>query len=323
MLMMVEIGWFLALPIVRELQAWWQRRRDIHWNRRTACTALGAAALVAALLVPWQGAVHAPAVLSRTQAQVVYAPRAAQVVSVGVREGDRVHAGQVLVTLRSPDLDYQLKAAEQQAAQWKWQLDQQPFDDDLRALGPSLRKRWETARQAVDGYRAEQQRLVLRAPFDGRIVDVDDALHADGWLRGGEPVLGVVGADRVKGEAFVGESTLARLRVGQSVRFVPRSLDVPTVRCQVIDVDRLNLGTLDEPYVSSVYGGDIASLRRPDGSLVPVDSTFRVRFAQCDRHFDGPVRELSGRAIIAGQSRSLAGRFFRWLVALLRREASF
>lgn len=322
-LMMVEIGWFLALPIVRELQAWWQRRRDIHWNRRTACTALGAAALVAALLVPWQGAVHAPAVLSRTQAQVVYAPRSAQVVSVGVREGDRVHAGQVLVTLRSPDLDYQLKAAEQQAAQWKWQLDQQPFDDDLRALGPSLRKRWETARQAVDGYRAEQQRLVLRAPFDGRIVDVDDALHADGWLRGGEPVLGVVGADRVKGEAFVGESTLARLRVGQSVRFVPRSLDVPTVRCQVSDVDRLNLGTLDEPYVSSVYGGDIASLRRPDGSLVPVDSTFRVRFAQCDRHFDGPVRELSGRAIIAGQSRSLAGRFFRWLVALLRREASF
>lgn len=323
LLMMVEIGWFLALPIVRELQAWWQRRGDIHWNRRTACTALGAVVLVAALLIPWQGAVHAPAVLSRTQAQVVYAPRAAQVVSVGVREGDRVHAGQVLVTLRSPDLDYQLKAAEQQAAQWKWQLDQQPFDDDLRALGPSLRKRWETARQAVDGYRAEQQRLVLRAPFDGRIVDVNDALHADGWLRGGEPVLGVVGADRVKGEAFVGESTLARLRVGQSVRFVPRSLDVPTVRCRVSDVDRLNLGTLDEPYVSSVYGGDIASLRRPDGSLIPVDSTFRVRFAQCDRHFDGPVRELSGRAIIAGQSRSLAGRFFRWLVALLRREASF
>lgn len=322
-LMAVELGWFLALPIAREVHAWWRRRAELRWHARTVRTALIVLVLGVILLVPWQGEVRAPAVLGQAQAQTVYAPRAAQVVRVNVHDGDRVAAGDVLVQLHSPDLDYQLKSAEQQAAQWKWQLDQQAFDDDLRALGPALRKRWETAQQAVDGYRAEQQRLILRAPFAGRVVDRSDALHADGWLKGGEPLLGVVGSGGVKGDAFVDEAELAQLAAGQRVHFVPRLPEAATVTCRVDDVDRLNLGTLDEPYVASVYGGEIASLHRPDGSLVPLDSTFRVRFDHCDGDAATVQRELSGSAAIAGDSRSLAGRFVRWLGALLRREASF
>ncbi|MDO1530358.1 HlyD family efflux transporter periplasmic adaptor subunit [Fulvimonas sp. R45] len=322
-LMCVELGWFLGLPILRELQVWWRRRHGMHWNRRTVRTAVLAALLALWLFVPWQNAVRVPAVLERAQAQVVYAPRAAEVVQLKVHDGDMVHAGEVLLVLRSPELDYRLKAAGQQAARSKWELDQQPFNDDLRALGPALRKRWETAQQLVDGYRAEQQRLTLKAPFDGRVVDVDPALHQGGWLRGGEQVLGVIGDAGVKGEAFAGESDLARLRAGQRLRFVPRMLEAAELHCTVGGVDRLNLASLDEPYVASVYGGPISSLHRPDGTLVPLDSTFRVRFGHCDRDAYEPASELSGQAVITGESRSVAGRFLRWLTALLRREVSF
>lgn len=323
-LMAVELGWFLGLPIWRELAVWWSRRGELRWNRRTVRSALLALVLAAWLFMPWQGVVRAPAVLERAQAQVVYAPRAAEVAQLSVREGDVVRAGQTLVALRSSELDYQLKAAEEQAARSKWQLDQQPFNDELRALGPALRKRWETAQQAVDGYRAEQQRLALAAPFAGRVVDVNPALHQGGWLRGGEPVLGVIGATGVKGEAYVGESDLARLRAGQRVRFAPRLPEAAVLDCVVGGVDRLNLAALDEPYVASVYGGGIPSLLRRDGTLAPLESTFRVRFGQCTAApGQAPASELPGQARIYGESRSLAGRFIRWLAALLRREVSF
>lgn len=323
-LMAVELGWFLGLPIWRELAVWWRRRGELRWNRRTVRSALLALALAAWLFMPWQGVVRAPAVLERAQAQVVYAPRAAEVAQLGVREGDVVRAGQLLVALRSPELDYQLKAAEEQAARSKWQLDQQPFNDELRALGPALRKRWETAQQAVDGYRAERRRLALAAPFAGRVVDVNPELHQGGWLRGGEPVLGVIGATGVKGEAYVGESDLARLRAGQRVRFAPRLPEAAALGCVVGGVDRLNLAALDEPYVASVYGGGIPSLLRRDGTLAPLESTFRVRFGQCAAApGQAPASELPGQARIYGESRSLAGRFVRWLAALLRREVSF
>ena len=321
-LMAVEVGYFVGWPIARELVVWWRRRKDLRWNRQTLRTALLAALLAMVLGLPWQRTVRAPAVLGQAQAQVVYLPRPAQLVQLAVHEGQRVDAGAMLAQLSSPELDYQLAAAEQQAAQLKWQVEQQPFDDELRALGPALRKRWDAAREAVAGYRAERARLTLRAPFAGRVVDLAAGLHAGEWLKGGEPVLGVVGAGGVKGDAFVDEAALARLAPGQPVDFVAALPEQPTMRCRVAGIDRLNLAALDEPYVASVYGGDIASLHRPDGSLAPLDSTFRVRFDGCDAV--APLaRELPGRAIIRGQAQSLGVRFARWLGAIMRREAGF
>jgi putative peptide zinc metalloprotease protein len=229
----------------------------------------------------------------------------------------------VLAQLASPDLDYQLASARQQAAQYQWQVEQQPFDDELRALGPALRKRWDTARQTVAGYEAEQARLTLRAPFAGRVVDLNPTLRAGEWIKGGEALLGVVGSDGgVKGDAFVDEAALSRLATGQPVSFLAELPELPIVHCRVSGIDRLNLGVLDEPYVASVYGGQVASVHRPDGTLTPLESTFRVRFGDCDRHEALP-REAPGSAAIAGESRSLLGRFARWLAALLRRDVSF
>ena len=321
-LMGVEIGWFLALPIVRELAFWWRRRGELRWNRQTIRTAVLAAALVLAVAWPWQRTVRAPAVLGQAQAQVVYTPGASRLVTLAAREGQRVEAGEVLAQLASPELDYQLASARQQAAQLQWQVERQPFDEDLRALGPALRKRWDTARQSVAGFEAERGRLTLRAPFAGRVVDLAAGLHAGEWLKGGEPVFGLVGAGGVKGDAFVDEAALARLAPGQPADFVPALPEQPTLHCRVAGIDRLNLAVLDEPYVASVYGGEIAALHQPDGSLVPLESTFRVRLNGCDPGSSLP-REMPGQAVIRGEARSLAGRFARWLGAIVRREAGF
>lgn len=321
-LMCVEIGWFLALPIVRELAVWWDRRGDLRWNRRTIRTAGLTAVIASLLLLPWQGTVHAPAVLGETQAQTVYTPRPARLAGLLVHDGQPVVAGAVLARLDSPDLEYQLRSAQELVARLQWQVDQQFFDSDLRSLGPALRKRLETAREQVAGYTAERARLILRAPFAGRVADLDTGLHAGEWLKGGEPLLMVVGETGVSGDAFVHEASLARLAAGQSVEFVPSLPESPTVHCTVEGIDQMNLAELDEPYVASVYGGGIAALRQPDGTLAPLDSTFRVRMGHCLDAAAVP-RELSGQAEIHADRSSLAGRFLRWLGAIVQRESNF
>jgi putative peptide zinc metalloprotease protein len=321
-LMAVELGWFLGLPIVRELHAWWQRRADLRWHRTTARTAAAAALALLVLVVPWHGTVRAPAVLGQAQAQTVYAPRAAQMESLAVHAGDRVAAGAILATLHSAELDYRIRQAELQATRLQWQVEQQPFDEQLLALGPALASRWDAARQTLSGYRHERDLLTLRAPFAGRVVDLNESLRKEEWLKQGEPLLGVVGTSGVKGEAFVDEAALAGLRAGQRVRFIPGPPEQLRVSCRVTAIDRLNLEVLDEPYAASIYGGEIASVRRADGSLAPLDSTYRVRIGDCGRAVD-LSRELPGTAVIAGESRSLLGRFSRWLGAILRREISF
>lgn len=321
-LMCVEIGWFLGLPIVRELVVWWRRREEMCWNRQTIRSVCLAAALLLVLLVPWQATVRAPAVLGQTQAQVVYTPRPAQLARLPVRDGQAIGAGQVLAQLSSPELDYQLASARQQVRQLQRQVDQQPFDAELRALGPALRKRLETAQQAVAGLAAEQARLTLRAPFGGRVVDLESGLSAGEWLRGGEPLLGVAGGGGARGSAFVDAAALARLAPGRSVEFVAGLPEQPAIQCVVGDIDRVNIATIDEPYIASIYGGGVPSVRRPDGTLAPLESTFRVRLDDC--RTSRPLRsELAGKAVIRGEPRSLLGRFARWLAAIIRRDVGF
>ncbi len=322
-LMGVEIGWFLVLPISRELGVWLRRRGELRWNRQLRRTVLLAGLVAAVLLVPWQRSVRAPAVIGQAEAQTVYAPRAAQVAELVVREGQQVAAGEVLARLSAPDLDYAIESAEIEAARLKWNVEQQPFDDELRAQGPALRKRLETALEVLAGYETERARLTLRAPFAGRVVDVDSSLRAGAWLRSGEALLAVVGTSgRVKGEAFVGEAALPRLTGGRRVAFVADWPELPALRCSVADVDRVNVTALDEPYVASVYGGGIASVRRDDGTLAPLASVFRVRFDDCKTGGALP-RELPGEAVIAGTAESLLGRGVRFVTSWLRREAAF
>ena len=319
-LMGVEIGWFIALPIARELATWWHRRADLRWNRQSRRTVAMAAALALLLFVPWQSTVRAPAVFGQARTQAVYTPRPAQLLELSASEGRDVESGAVLARLGSPELDYRLASAKQQAAQLDWQVRQQPFDEALRELGPALGKRLEAAEQAVAALEAERARLVLRAPFAGRVVDVATALHAGEWLPVGEPLFRIVAAQGVDGEAFVEETALGRLARGQPAEFIANLPEQPIVRCRVAGVDRLNLADLDDdPAIASVYGGAVPSLRQPDGTLVPLESTFRVRLGDCDAGSALP-RELSGQASIRGEARSLAVRFARWLRALLRRE---
>lgn len=62
-LMVVELGFFVALPILREIGVWWSRRGDIGLNLRslrTVCLLLGLGLFI---FVPWRDTVSLPAVL--------------------------------------------------------------------------------------------------------------------------------------------------------------------------------------------------------------------------------------------------------------------
>ena len=77
LLLAVELGWFIARPIVGELAVWWRRRGELRWGRETRRSTVLAVLLVAVLFVPWQRDVSSPAVLGALQSQGLYAPAVA------------------------------------------------------------------------------------------------------------------------------------------------------------------------------------------------------------------------------------------------------
>jgi putative peptide zinc metalloprotease protein len=319
LLMMVEVGWFIVLPIVREGLVWWRRRGDLTWNRQCARTLLAALGAVSIVCVPLRHSISIPAVLVRAKAQGVYAARPAVIRDLQVREGQSVAAGAVLAHLSSPDLEYQLQAAVAEEAALHWQVDQQPFDEELRKQGPALRKQWDTVREAVAGLRAQVQQLTVRAPFAGQITDLDPDLRAGVWLKGGERLFDVIGGAGVKGEAFVEEADLARVRDGGAADFVADLAELGTYRCRVSGIDHVNLTALDLPYTASIFGGPIASRRDPNGAVLPLTSIFRVSFERCGAGAE-ISRELPGRVLLHGSGESVISSALRRMIAVFRRE---
>lgn len=324
----VEFGWFIVRPIVQEVHATWQRRGDLRWRRQTARSTVLGVLLFGLLVLPWGGGVSAPAVFGPQQAQGLYAPAAGYIAAQvePAHDGQRVRAGQVLAVLVSPDLEHQLKRAQAEAALLDWEARQQPFDERLRKQGVALQKRAEAARQVVAGLMAQIAQLTLRAPFDGVVQAAGDALAPGTWLPRGERLYDVIGQgssalERVKGDAYVDEDDIARVAAGDAAIFEPSIPEMHRLECRVVAVDRANVGTLDAPYVASLYGGPIpAELRPGTHQLVPLRAVYRVRIGQCAGH-TVLTGQIVGTAVLGNAHQSLAWRKLREIIAVVQREA--
>lgn len=321
-LMGVELGWFIALPMVRELQAWWVRRAALRWNTAARRSAIIAALLLALIIVPTGGSVHAPAMLQAARDQVIYAAAAAQLQRVVVQPGAVVSRGELLLELVSPDLQAQLAQAQAEEQQLRWQLEQQSFDARLQASGSALRTRWEAAQGAVSGVQALIAQLQIRAPFDGRIVADTQALQPGTWIAKGEVLLQIVAPQGVRVTAFIEEPEAQRLPPTPSARFIADQPGLARLDCRVATADRINVAALEFPALASVFGGPIPSTTHPEHgqtAVKPLTSLLRVRIEDC-QGVAGVMRELPGTAVLEGAAESLLGRAWRAALALWRRE---
>lgn len=321
LLLVVELVWFIARPVWREWQVWWQQRERWRWNRATRRTVSLLAVALLLLCWPWSSSVRVPGVLSPSEVQVVAATYAAQVVGPAPREGQAVRAGDLLLQLRSPELEQQWQQAVVQEQQLRLQLEQQPFDERLRELGPALRKQWEGAVAAVQGLSAQKDQLAVRAPFAGTVVEVAEGLHPGVWVPAGERLLSLAGPVGLKVDAYADESALSGLETGMPATFVPAVPEERSRRCELNRIDPVQLSTLDEPGLADVHGGPVTVQRLQDGRYAPQRPTFHLRLDRCDAQA-APRREIFGTVHLeASERRSLLGDGLRYLVALWQREA--
>jgi len=323
LLLAVELGWFIALPVAGELKVWWARRAELRWNGASLCSAGLVAVLLAFALLPWRTGVRAAAILGAADAQGLYAVAGAQVASPVVAVGTAVGAGQLLLRLESPELRARLAGEQVHERLFRWELEQQPFDPELRKQGEAVRQRWMAAAAAVRGLQEQIEQLSVRAPFAGRVVQVDEGLAPGVWVAQKDKLVELVGARGAKADAFVDERDLPHVQVGAAASFVADGDGLRSLACRVERVDTVNIATLDELALASTYGGAIAVQKDAHGALVPTTAWYRVQLGRCGAGAAAPTRELRGVARLEGARSSLAGDALRAAIAVVQREMGF
>jgi putative peptide zinc metalloprotease protein len=196
MLAAIEIGWFIVLPVWREMATWGEAWKSILGSRRTWFS-LGILGLILyAAFVPWDRRIHAQGLLRPVQHFPVVAAGAARVVRLTVANGAPVTAGQVLIELEAPDLGYQQRATAARAASLQWQAQSGGVDAKLQAQQQVISASRGKVAAELASIRAEVARYAPTAPFAGRLFLSHPDLHPGAWVSRNEP-LGMLADTRI------------------------------------------------------------------------------------------------------------------------------
>ncbi|MCL2523441.1 MAG: HlyD family efflux transporter periplasmic adaptor subunit [Betaproteobacteria bacterium] len=304
----VEIWWFIARPVWRELQYWYSQRAQTPAARRALLLALPVT-LLAVALWPWPTPVRAVAWHHPGQGMTLYSPLPARVQFLG-QQGGAFAAGSPLLVLEQPDLSYRTERAavtrDTLEAEWR---SVSSLDEGLERLPLVLQGR---ALRAAEWQAevAEGERLTLTAPFAGKLLDVDPHIGVGAWVSPRQPVASLVGPGPWLVEAFVSQSELPRLQAGATARYYPIHLPGTAWAATVVDVEHTRLTQLPHPMLAASHGGPLPTLPDAHSPLQARDSLYRVRLVL---ELDGepPATVGWGDAAIDGKARS-------WLIEQLK-----
>ncbi len=322
-LMIVELIWFIARPIYQELSLWFKLRSQLSWNSTTMRNMLLLMLLMFTLIIPWQTRLTVPAVISPLQEQSLYAPVSSRIEYLN--PANRVNKGDILLQLNSPELTQRIQLARLQTEQLRWQLEQQAFSSRLLAKGEALREHYQASQSRLDGLLAEQQKLTLRAPFDGRmLIDRDEYQHGS-WVTPQLPLVTLINPELSKIEAYVSEEDLNRLQPRAQARFIADQIELGRYDCRVAEIDNVNVSQLQEPAITSLYGGTLPARWDNSGqvpTLKPAVSSYRVLLEQCDPK-QPPSMRMRGQATLEVEAESYIQQWTRQLIRVFVKEGGF
>lgn len=321
-LFFVEMVFFVCLPVWRELEAWWSRRAVFAGTRRFVLTMAIMAIGVLGLFMPWGSRVSIPAVLQSAMYATIYPPAAGRIVSVSVTPGQSVQEGQALLAMESPELVKAAKLAEIQVRQLDVRIQRQAGNTEDRAQALAIREALNAKWAEWDGVVERQATLVLRTPISGVVADRAESLYPGRWINKDLPIAYIVDPHRAHLVALVSVEDVRSLTPGQEARFIPDDLTRSTRSARILEIRDVDEQDLSVPYFASLYGGTVPVRKDARGRLQADQSVYRVELDVLEQ--DEPLHQaVTGHVVVLGQDRSIAGRLWDRVAAVLIRESGF
>ena len=320
LLFLVEIVFFIGLPIWRELTSWWSRRAAYASTGRFAVTMTVVAAMLLLACLPWSSRVAIPGVLQAGSYATIYPPAPGRIASVSVHAGQSVRAGDTVLVLENPLLAKEARLARTQVELLDFRLQRQAGYAEDRIQSQVLAEALRSKLVELDGVAEQQQRLVLQAPIDGVVVDQADSLYPGRWINEKLAVAYVVNSRTAIVTALAPVEDLGVLAVGQEALFIPNDVTRQATRARVTEIRDVDEQDLSVPYLASIYGGAVPVRKDSHGRLQAEQSVYRVELEVLDEVVRAD-QVVTGLIHVARTPQSLVARMWDRVVAVMIRES--
>lgn len=296
-LFMIELFAFIFRPVVVEIQHWYEMRRNFSWNRRTIITLICAITLLLLLLLPIQSGIKMQATM-RNSHEFVYAKKEAILETPLPVVGTQFKANEMIAKLTSPELEQDLKKTRLEYEKIQAEIRRAALDPKFSNQTKILQSELAEKKTRYDEILKQKEELNIKAPFDGVISDVNSELRKGSMVIKNGWILDIINPLSSVIEAYVDQSDLERVALGDEAVFYPANLSEPKVSGKIIAIEPINAQKLswqygkvskvnvkeDETkmtvatpgYHASELGGKIPTDISDRGEFVPIESIFRV-----------------------------------------------
>lgn len=331
LLFVVEMLFFIAIPIAREIREWHAMRTRTFFGRRGLFVSAVLAGLLVATFIPWTTRVVVPVVIEDEREIAVYARRPGRVLSSDLTLGREVRAGDTLLVLEHPELEQATRLTRAKRELVAWRLSRRAGDSMDMASTLVLEQTLAALDSKLAGLAREKDELKLTAAADGTIVDIDPHVHPGRWLKV-DDLLAVIrgGGPAAVLRGYVGEADVQRIDTAATAKFVAEDPLAAALEAALDPVSPVGAAVIEISELASHYGGRIASrvskdrigpdpaaARRP--SMKPEMGQFLVSA----RLIGGVSLQRVGRGTLhaAGRPESYAARAWRQVLKVLVRES--
>jgi putative peptide zinc metalloprotease protein len=321
-LFVVEIVWFILLPIFKEIREWWRLRSNIFLSLQVVRSIFLLGALAFIIFYPWKSSQKTPAIYQSEKFIEIFPPINSQVHDIFIKEKEFVQKNQKLINLDSPALNSQIEIAqaELELIQIKINnaLDLESNRSDLLRL-KSERKKIETQ---INNLNKIKSSLEIKAPFEGEITTFNN-IKKNQWLNEDTPILKLIDKRNYQVIAFVSEQDILTLDLTREIRFTPSSALHENMIAYISSISKSPISNFDMyPIVTSIFDGPIAASEAPSGEIQSEESFYKVTL-DLEGESSAIENKMLGVVNIGIESKSYFNRFLDFSTATLIRELNF
>ena len=321
LLFIVEVGWFILLPMKNEIHQWWLRRHAIQLNRQTALTLGALVLLLLTLLVPWRATVPVPGVLLAGDFRPIYAPERGRVLEILVQPGARVNSPTPLILLEQPDLEHAMGQTQRELALVEEKIQRQVGSSRDLQDALVLAQQKEELKTRLLNQQERRQRLTITAPING-IVSRQETLLTGQWVAENAPLMTLRSEQGLRVMALVSADDIHRIHEGAEATWISNLPGSPVVALRLQRIDRTAVQHLVWPELASEYGGPVPTRKAAQQQLRPEGAWYQLELESTSEQV-APTMQQAGQVQIKAQPESVIGRYWRHAMAIWVRESGF
>jgi len=319
-LMALELTTFIAMPIARELNTWWQRRSEVGFNWHLLMSSLFLGGLIFLTLFSWPTIIQLPATYEAAAYSAIYPSQSGRLMTVSAADGDTKMKGEPLFSIYSSKFDFLVKQAQLDVDVLKLQLKKvissREGEEQIQIVQKMLTEKLTSLR----GYEERLRQLVVTAPITGRVIIATPVISGQ-WVSKDKPLMAMIDENDVKIDGYVHENFFHYIKKGAVGIFYDETSEISPFQVTIEDIDPLDTKYLPEPYLASVYGGDIPVELSKAGKLMTHAGYYKVTMLPQSSHSLSHV--VRGTVRFEGQEQNLFQRIWPQTAAVFIRESGF